>query len=73
MTWRLVNKQVLVPMEFIELTAFLSTLEFEGKFFPESKLCSLCILNSPALSESVFMKLSGKSPFLFKAGKTCDS
>ena len=42
-TPRLVSKQVLDPKEPVELTAFLPTLEFEGKFSPGFGLCFLCV------------------------------
>lgn len=58
-TPRLVNKQVLVPTEPTELTAFLPTLGFEDTFSPGLKLHSFCVFSSPTLFGICFCLYKG--------------
>ena len=53
-TLRLVSKQVLVTTEPNGPTAFLPTLELQGKSLLDFELCSLCILSSLGFIRDLF-------------------
>lgn len=49
---------MLIHTESIELTAFLPTLDNEGKFSPGFELCSHCVLSSPGFIQDLFEDFS---------------